>query len=431
MKYLTTTLTPATIAIVHDNSEYGKGLAVDQLAAQLAETDIEIVTTEAIDPESEDFSAAVNAVQAANPEVIFFGGYYEEAGRLKKQLTDAGVEAQFISGDGSLDVGFIEAAGDAAEGAILSCPCYFASEAAEDPAISEFATAYEEINGTVPGTYSTEAFDAANILLNGILAGNTDRESLFAYVEGLTDVPEAISKEVVFEENGNIEAQGIFLFEVKDGAIALLAATDDLLGRRQPSHAVTRGRPRGRPLVLSAKGTTHRHRPRSPRRPVLAADRRRADAGLDLRPHRARLHARLRRPAPDQLRPLRDLHDRHLRQPVRHARAWASTCDPPDRLVARRDAADPDRRGDDRVGARRGPMERIAYRPLRRRNAPRLAALITAIGISLFLQELFALRYGRDRIGFPRVLEKRRAVLVRGRAASAPTRCSWSWPRWS
>ena len=227
-KYLTTVLQPATIAIVHDNSEYGKGLAVDQLSAQLAETDIEIVTTEAIDPESEDFSAAVNAVQAANPEAVFFGGYYEEAGQLKKQLADAGVDAQFISDDGALDVGFIDAAGDAAEGAILSCPCFFASEAAEDQAISEFATTYEEVNGTVPGTYSTEAFDAANILLNGILAGNTDRESLFAYVEGLTEVPEAISKEIVFAENGNIEAQGIFLFEVKDGAIVLLAATDDL-----------------------------------------------------------------------------------------------------------------------------------------------------------------------------------------------------------
>ncbi len=51
-------------------------------------------------------------------------------------------------------------------------------------------------------------------------------------------------------------------------------------------------------------------------------------------------------------------------------------------------------------------MERIAYRPLRRRGAPRLAALITAIGISLFLQELFAARYGRDQLGFPRVLAK-------------------------
>ena len=52
-------------------------------------------------------------------------------------------------------------------------------------------------------------------------------------------------------------------------------------------------------------------------------------------------------------------------------------------------------------------VERVAYRPLRRRGAPRLAALITAIGVSLFLQELFAARYGREFLPFPRVLEKR------------------------
>jgi branched-chain amino acid transport system permease protein len=59
-------------------------------------------------------------------------------------------------------------------------------------------------------------------------------------------------------------------------------------------------------------------------------------------------------------------------------------------------------------------MERIAYRPLRRRGAPRLAALITAIGVSLFLQELFAARYGREELGFPRVLEKRQLFEIGG-----------------
>ncbi len=59
-------------------------------------------------------------------------------------------------------------------------------------------------------------------------------------------------------------------------------------------------------------------------------------------------------------------------------------------------------------------MERVAYRPLRRHGAPRLAALITAIGISLFLQELFAVRYGRDLLGFPRVMEKRQLLDVAG-----------------
>jgi branched-chain amino acid transport system substrate-binding protein len=226
IKYLENDLQPATIALVHDNSEYGKGLN-DQIAGQIPDS-IEVVAQEVIDPESEDFSAAVSAVNAADPDAIYFSGYYEEAGQLKKQLSDAGSEAQYMSGDGALDVGFIDAAGDAADGAILSCPCYFASPEADVPEIAEFATAYEEIIGNPAGTYSTEAFDAANILLTGILEGNTDRETLYEYVEGLTAVDYAISKEVVFEENGNIQAQGIFLFDVADGAITLRVATDDL-----------------------------------------------------------------------------------------------------------------------------------------------------------------------------------------------------------
>ncbi len=59
-------------------------------------------------------------------------------------------------------------------------------------------------------------------------------------------------------------------------------------------------------------------------------------------------------------------------------------------------------------------MERVAYRPLRRRGAPRLAALITAIGISLVLQELFALRYGRNQLGFPRFMAKTELLSFRG-----------------
>jgi len=52
-------------------------------------------------------------------------------------------------------------------------------------------------------------------------------------------------------------------------------------------------------------------------------------------------------------------------------------------------------------------LERVAYRPLRRRGAPRLAALISAIGASFFLQEVFARWRGRNPEPFPRVLAKR------------------------
>jgi branched-chain amino acid transport system permease protein len=59
-------------------------------------------------------------------------------------------------------------------------------------------------------------------------------------------------------------------------------------------------------------------------------------------------------------------------------------------------------------------LEVIAYRPLRKRNAPRLAALISAIGASLFLQELFALFVipplfggnGRVDVAVPRIVDR-------------------------
>jgi branched-chain amino acid transport system permease protein len=51
-------------------------------------------------------------------------------------------------------------------------------------------------------------------------------------------------------------------------------------------------------------------------------------------------------------------------------------------------------------------LERIAYRPLRKRGASRLAALISAIGASFFLQELFAIWQGRDQVSIPRVMNK-------------------------
>jgi len=48
-------------------------------------------------------------------------------------------------------------------------------------------------------------------------------------------------------------------------------------------------------------------------------------------------------------------------------------------------------------------VERIAYRPLR--NAPRLAPLITAIGMSIVLQHLALLVWSRNIIAFPQIIE--------------------------
>ena len=49
-------------------------------------------------------------------------------------------------------------------------------------------------------------------------------------------------------------------------------------------------------------------------------------------------------------------------------------------------------------------MERVAYRPLRKNGAPRLAALIAAIGVSLLISNAARIRYGANALPFPNLL---------------------------
>jgi branched-chain amino acid transport system substrate-binding protein len=210
---------PRSVAYVHDNTEYGKGLT-DEVERLATSRGIVKATTATVDPNSQDFSATVNALKTANPTTIFYGGYYAEAGRLKKQLSDAGVNASFISGDGSLDPGFVTAAGDiAAEGARLTCACNLALETSKDKKLKTFVGTFKMKAGRDPGLYSPEAYDAAKILIKGIKAESKDRPALLKYVEELKSF-KGISKPIAFEPNGNLKSKPtFFVFQVKAGKI--------------------------------------------------------------------------------------------------------------------------------------------------------------------------------------------------------------------
>ena len=213
---------PRSVAFVHDNSEDGKGLTeeVEKLATSRG---IMKATSTTVDPKSEDFSKTVNEIKSANPTTVFYGGYYAEAGRLRKQLIDAGVNAGFISGDKSLDPGFVKVAGDPfAEGARLTCACNLPMEMAKDKKLKTFFGLFKMKTGKDPGVYSAEAYDAAKLLIKGIKEGSKDRPGLMKYVED-TKKFKGISKPIEFEPNGNLKSKPtFFVFQVKMGKIELL-----------------------------------------------------------------------------------------------------------------------------------------------------------------------------------------------------------------
>ena len=223
--YVVKNLKSKKIALIHDNTDYGKGLWTDVVKGVTGQG-VQSVLEDAIDPKATDYSAAVNKVKAANPDLVFYGGYYNEAGRFKKQLTDAGVTAKFISGDGSLDPGFIQQSGVAGgEGALITCPCKLATKDAGGE-LGSFATKYKTVIGKDPGTYSTEGYDALNILVKGIEDGNDTRAKLLEYVESLSPY-DGLSKKIEFEANGNVKGGDVFVYQVKAGKLTELGTTTE------------------------------------------------------------------------------------------------------------------------------------------------------------------------------------------------------------
>jgi branched-chain amino acid transport system substrate-binding protein len=221
--FLIKELSPKKAFVISDDQEYSVGLA-EAVKATFDEKGVPTETDKFAQTAS-DFSSSVTKIRSANPDVIFFGGYYSEGGPLLKQLRDAGVTAPFVSGDGALDPQLVSAAGaPAAEGAILGCPCNIPSPDVTGD-LKTFFDNYEKAFGDPPAIYSTEGYDAATAFISAIKEGNTTSDEINEYLKTLEF--EGVSKPIKFKENGEPEANDIFVYQVVDGAIKLLGNTEE------------------------------------------------------------------------------------------------------------------------------------------------------------------------------------------------------------
>jgi branched-chain amino acid transport system substrate-binding protein len=212
------------VAVLDDQSEYGKGLA-DAVRKQLTTDGVTVAVNDSIDPKGSDYSSTVNKIKPANVDAVFFGGYYAAAGKLVKQLRDGGVTtAKFISGDGTLDQKFVDGGGSAAEGAYLTCTCSSAV-GSTDPAVLKFAADYKAKYNADPATYSAEGFDAATAFLMAIDAGKTTPADILSYINTVDF--KGVSKQIKFESSGELSGKLLFVTAVKDGKLAFLGSTAD------------------------------------------------------------------------------------------------------------------------------------------------------------------------------------------------------------
>lgn len=208
--YIAENYADAKIAVIHDKTAYGQGLA-DETRRVLEDMGLTDIMYEAYTAGEQDYSALVTSLKNEAVDVVYVGGYHTEAGLILRQMRDQGMQSQMISGDALVTDEFWAITGDAGEGVLMTF--------GPDP--RNFETAAEVVEkfraeGYEPEGYTLYTYAAVQVFQQAAeIAGTTDLEPV---IEALRNNSfETVIGSLSFDENGDIEQPAYVFYQWTGG----------------------------------------------------------------------------------------------------------------------------------------------------------------------------------------------------------------------
>ena len=188
------------VGILYDQKQaYSKGLAkeFDKAFRALGGN---VTTMQAYTGGDVDLSAQLQSLKDTGPEAIFLPGYYTDAGNISKQARKLGIQAPFLGGDGWDSDKLAEIGGAAIEGS------YYANHYSFEetrPAVQEFVTKFKAKYGSTPDGLAALAYDAALVLFDAMDRAKTlDGEDLSEAIAATRGFP-AVTGVITLDEHRN------------------------------------------------------------------------------------------------------------------------------------------------------------------------------------------------------------------------------------
>lgn len=222
-KYAYETLGAKKVAIIKEvSNDYAVGLGkyfTDAFIKYTGDKD-SIVADVNYQTGDQEFSAQVQAVAQAKPDVIFAPGNYTESALIIKQAREQGIEVPFLGGDTWEAPEFLDIGGPAVEGAIIST--FFASDV---PITEESKVFLEEYAKSgeydEPAAVTALGYDAYLVILDAIQKANsTDPVAIRDEIANTKDFVGAAGM-ITLDENGDA-VKDVIMKQVKDGKFAYL-----------------------------------------------------------------------------------------------------------------------------------------------------------------------------------------------------------------
>ena len=210
--------------VVDDSTVYGTGLA-DEWAKQFTADGGTVAGREKTGDKDTDFKALVSNIKSKNVDIVYYGGIYNSGALLSKQVKEGGMKVPVMSGDGSFDPEWIKLAGTAAAEGDMASNVGLPLELM--PKGQDFMTAYKaQFPNEVPAAYDAYSYDAANVIIKGVLAVAKDMGAgKVTTTEGKRAVIAAVAKtdfegvtgKVQFDSKGDTVNKTITVYQVQGG----------------------------------------------------------------------------------------------------------------------------------------------------------------------------------------------------------------------
>ena len=187
------------IAIVHDKTTYGQGLAEETRKAITAKG-LKPVLFEGVNKDDKDFTALVSKLKAANPDLVYWGGLQDTGGLILRQMRDQGLKAPMMGGDGMADDEFAAIAGPGAEGTLMT----FSPDPRTNPKNKAIVELFRKQRGFEPQSYTLYSYAAVQIIKQAAETAKSVDPKKVADVMHSGHVFNTVLGDVSFDKKGDI-----------------------------------------------------------------------------------------------------------------------------------------------------------------------------------------------------------------------------------
>jgi branched-chain amino acid transport system substrate-binding protein len=212
-KYLVQNYKGKNVAILHDKSAYGKGLA-DETQKAIQAAGMKEKVYEAYTAGEKDYSALVSKLKQEAVDVVYIGGYHTEAGLIARQMKDQGLNAPIVSGDALVTNEYWAVTGPAGEGTMMT----FGPDPREMPEAKPVVEKFRKA-GYEPEGYTLYTYAAMQIYADAVKeAGSTDMAKVTA-VLGKKQYDTVIGK-IGFDAKGDVTTPAYVWYKWSNGQYA-------------------------------------------------------------------------------------------------------------------------------------------------------------------------------------------------------------------